>query len=105
MNFLLFAASAGAPTFDLRDWNRSKLITSKLATNAVGVSGFLFGGSRHPATTGDGVRVGVLEGAMPRWIFLLLSLALALSVAGSLLIVLRSPNSLPPVTNQPRAPQ
>jgi hypothetical protein len=42
---------------------------------------------------------------MPRWIFLLLSLALALSVAGSLLIVLRSPNSLPPVTNQPRAPQ
>jgi len=41
---------------------------------------------------------------MPRWLFLLFSIALALSVAGSLLIVFYSPNSLPPATNQPRAP-
>ncbi|MDQ0441518.1 hypothetical protein [Methylobacterium persicinum] len=39
---------------------------------------------------------------MPRWIFLLFCTALALSVVGSLLIVWHSPNSLPPVTNQPR---
>ncbi len=30
---------------------------------------------------------------MPRWLFLLLATALALSVLGSVLIVLRSPNS------------
>jgi uncharacterized protein (DUF58 family) len=42
---------------------------------------------------------------MPRWIFLLFSFALALAVVGSILIVLRSPNSLPPVTNQPRTAQ
>jgi hypothetical protein len=32
---------------------------------------------------------------MPRWLFLLLATALALSVLGSVLIVLRSPNSTP----------
>ncbi|GJD36175.1 hypothetical protein [Methylobacterium aerolatum] len=39
---------------------------------------------------------------MPRWLFLLFSFALGLSVLGSLLIVFYSPNSLPPATNQPR---
>lgn len=33
---------------------------------------------------------------MPRWLFILLATALALSVLGSVLIVLRSPNSTPP---------
>lgn len=42
---------------------------------------------------------------MPRWIFVLFCIALGLSVAGSLLIVLRSPNSLPPVTNEARPPR
>ncbi|MHB2211270.1 hypothetical protein [Methylobacterium sp. CM6257] len=32
---------------------------------------------------------------MPRWLFLLLATALALSVLGSVLIVLRSPNRTP----------
>jgi hypothetical protein len=32
---------------------------------------------------------------MPRWLFLLLATAVALSVLGSVLIVLRSPNSTP----------
>jgi hypothetical protein len=41
---------------------------------------------------------------MPRWLFVLFAVALALSVVGSVLIVLRSPNSLPPATNQPRSP-
>lgn len=34
---------------------------------------------------------------MPRWLFILLATALALSVLGSVLIVLRSPNSTPPL--------
>ncbi|WP_279598996.1 hypothetical protein [Methylobacterium sp. J-076] len=41
---------------------------------------------------------------MPRWIFVLFCIALGLSVVGSVLIVLHSPNSLPPATNQPRTP-
>jgi hypothetical protein len=32
---------------------------------------------------------------MPRWLFLILATAVALSVLGSVLIVLRSPNSTP----------
>ncbi|GJE50577.1 hypothetical protein GOFOIKOB_3626 [Methylobacterium tardum] len=32
---------------------------------------------------------------MPRWLFLLFAVAVALSVLGSVLIVLRSPNSTP----------
>ncbi|MEL6062009.1 MULTISPECIES: hypothetical protein [unclassified Methylobacterium] len=32
---------------------------------------------------------------MPRWLFLILAAAVALSVLGSVLIVLRSPNSTP----------
>jgi type 1 fimbria pilin len=32
---------------------------------------------------------------MPRWLFLILAIAVALSVLGSVLIVLRSPNSTP----------
>ncbi|MCJ2050155.1 hypothetical protein [Methylobacterium sp. J-070] len=34
---------------------------------------------------------------MPRWLFLILAAAVALSVLGSVLIVLRSPNSTPPL--------
>ncbi|SDA28435.1 hypothetical protein SAMN02799622_04298 [Methylobacterium sp. UNC378MF] len=34
---------------------------------------------------------------MPRWLFILLATAVALSVLGSVLIVLRSPNSTPPL--------
>ncbi|MCJ2136538.1 hypothetical protein MKK69_21210 [Methylobacterium sp. J-026] len=34
---------------------------------------------------------------MPRWLFLILATAVALSVLGSVLIVLRSPNSTPPL--------
>ncbi len=41
---------------------------------------------------------------MPRWIFVLFCIALGLAVVGSILIVLHSPNSLPPVTNAPRPP-
>ena len=33
---------------------------------------------------------------MPRWLFILFATAVALSVLGSVLIVLRSPNSTPP---------
>ena len=34
---------------------------------------------------------------MPRWLFILFAVAVALSVLGSVLIVLRSPNSTPPL--------
>jgi hypothetical protein len=41
---------------------------------------------------------------MPRWLFILLAVAVALSVLGSVLIVLRSPNSTPPLSGAPAAP-
>ncbi|MDP4021005.1 hypothetical protein Q8W71_00065 [Methylobacterium sp. NEAU 140] len=41
---------------------------------------------------------------MPRWLFVLFCAALALSVLGSVLIVLRSPGSLPEATRRERAP-
>lgn len=41
---------------------------------------------------------------MPRWLFILLVTALALSVLGSVLIVLRSPNSTPPLRGAAGAP-
>ena len=42
---------------------------------------------------------------MPRWLFLILATAVALSVLGSVLIVLRSPNSTPPLGGSaPAAP-
>jgi hypothetical protein len=41
---------------------------------------------------------------MPRWLFLLLATAVALSVLGSVLIVLRSPNSTPPLTGNVATP-
>jgi len=59
-------------------------------------------GGHVPAGPGEPA-ASVLEPPMPRWMFFLFSFALALAVIGSLLIVLRSPNSLPPITNQPRS--
>ena len=41
---------------------------------------------------------------MPRWLFLLFAVAVALSVLGSVLIVLRSPNSTPPLVGNAPAP-
>jgi hypothetical protein len=40
---------------------------------------------------------------MPRWLFLLFATAVALSVLGSVLIVLRSPNSTPPLAGGDRS--
>jgi hypothetical protein len=41
---------------------------------------------------------------MPRWLFLILATAVALSVLGSVLIVLRSPNSTPSFRGETAAP-
>ncbi|MGU3664083.1 hypothetical protein ACLBX9_07855 [Methylobacterium sp. A49B] len=41
---------------------------------------------------------------MPRWLFILLAVAVALSVLGSVLIVLRSPNSTPPLGTHAPSP-
>ncbi|MCJ2019314.1 MULTISPECIES: hypothetical protein [unclassified Methylobacterium] len=41
---------------------------------------------------------------MPRWLFLIFATAIALSVLGSVLIVLRSPNSTPPLVGNAPAP-
>ncbi|WP_342108019.1 hypothetical protein [Methylobacterium sp. SI9] len=41
---------------------------------------------------------------MPRWLFLILATAVALSVLGSVLIVLRSPNSTPSLRGEAAAP-
>ena len=41
---------------------------------------------------------------MPRWLFLILATAVALSVLGSVLIVLRSPNSTPQLGGNVPAP-
>ena len=42
--------------------------------------------------------------AMPRWFFILLCAALALSVTGGVLIVLKSPSSLRPAGGQAARP-
>ena len=41
---------------------------------------------------------------MPRWLFLIFAVAIALSVLGSVLIVLRSPNSTPPLGSSATTP-
>lgn len=41
---------------------------------------------------------------MPRWLFLILATAVALSVLGSVLIVLRSPNSTPSLRGDAASP-